>query len=86
MQNSYAEAFDTLTEARREFLHIGYLLGATQCSRSLGKILFMQHKYPEASDILTEARQQFITYDNAVSAAECSTILDDIYRAQAHSI
>jgi tetratricopeptide (TPR) repeat protein len=86
MQNSYVEAFDTLTEARRQFLDIGYLLGATQCSRSLGKILFMQHKYAEASDILTEARRQFITYDNAVSAAECSTILDDIYRAQAHSI
>ena len=86
MQNNYAEAFDTLTEAQQQFLNIGYPLGTTQCSQSLGKILFMQHKYAEASEILTEARGQFITYDNAIRAAECSTILDDIHRAQAHSV
>jgi hypothetical protein len=86
MQNNYAEAFDTLTEARQQFLDIGYPLGATQCSQSLGKILFMQHKYTEATEILIEAQQQFITFGNAVSMAACSTILDDIYRTQAHSI
>ena len=86
MQNNYSEAFDTLTEAQQQFLNIGYPLGATQCSQSLGKILFMQHKYAEASEMLTEARRQFITYDNAVRVAECSTILDDIYHTQAHSV
>ena len=86
MQNNYSEAFDALTEAQQRFLDFGYTLGATQCSQSLGKILFMQHKYAEASEVLTEVRQQFITYDNTVRAAECSTILDDIYRAQAHSV
>ena len=86
MQNNYAKAFNTLTEAQQRFLNIGYPLGTTQCSQSLGKIPFMQHKYAEASEVLMEVQQQFITYDNAVKAAECSKILDDIYHARIHSI
>ena len=83
MQNNYTEAFDALTEAQQQFLNIGYPLGATQCSQSLGKMLFMQHEYTKASEVLTDVQQQFTIYDNAIRAAECSAILDDIYCMQA---
>jgi nucleoside recognition membrane protein YjiH len=72
MQAKYTEASDTLTEARRQFLEIGDVFGAAQCSQSLGDILCMQAKYTEASDTLTEARRQFLEIGDVLGAAQCS--------------
>jgi hypothetical protein len=42
MQNKPADASDTLKEAQMQFLGIGNVIGAAQCSESLGN---MQVKY-----------------------------------------
>jgi len=54
-QDKYTKASETLMEARRQFLEIGDVFGAAQCSKSLGDILRMQNKYTKASETLTEA-------------------------------
>ena len=59
-QDKYTEASETLTEAWRQLLEIGDVLGEAKCSQSLGDILLMQDKYTEASETLTEAQRQFL--------------------------
>jgi tetratricopeptide (TPR) repeat protein len=77
-QDKYTEASETLTEAQRQFLEIGHILDAAQCSRSLGDILRMQNKYTEASDTLTESRRQFLEVGDVFGAAQCSQSMGDI--------
>jgi tetratricopeptide (TPR) repeat protein len=83
MQAKYTEAIETLTEARRQFIEIGDVVGAAKCSKNLGNILRMQAKYTQASEILTEAQRQFIEIGDVLSVAQCSRSLGDILHVQA---
>ena len=55
-----------------QFIEIGDILGAAQCSRSLGNVLGMQSRYDEATAVLKEARVQFIEIGDISDPAECS--------------
>jgi tetratricopeptide (TPR) repeat protein len=81
-QSKYTEASINLSEGRKQFLDIGCVFGAAQCSQSLGDILRIQNKYAEASEILTEARQQFLDISNVLGAAQCLRSLGIILRMQ----
>jgi hypothetical protein len=82
MQNKYTEASNTLKEAQKQFLEIGDVLGAAQCSQSLGNILHIQNKYTEASDTLAEAAKLFLEIGDVQGVAQCSQSLDDILHMQ----
>ncbi|KZP09205.1 hypothetical protein FIBSPDRAFT_938574 [Athelia psychrophila] len=81
-QNEYVAAASTSTQARDLFLDIGDLLGAAQCSHSLGDILRLQNNYSEATAILADARAQFIEFGEHLGATQCSQSLGDILRQQ----
>jgi hypothetical protein len=73
-------------DARRQFLEIGHILGAAQCSQTLGDIFYLQAKYMEASDMLTEAKRQFLEIGNVACATQCSQSLENVLRMQALSL
>jgi tetratricopeptide (TPR) repeat protein len=83
MQAKNTEASETLTEAQRQFIKIGDVLGVAQCSKSLGDILYIQAKYTEASEALTKAQRQFIEIGDVLGVAQCSQHLGDILYMQA---
>jgi tetratricopeptide (TPR) repeat protein len=83
IQTKYAEASEILTKAQTQFLDIGNVRGAAQCSQSLGNIFRMLCQYTEASNILTEARTQFLNIGDALGAAQCSRSMGDILYMQA---
>ena len=78
LQAKNSEASETLIEAQREFLEIGDVFGATQCSRSLGNILCLQDKYTEASETLKETQRHFLEIGDVLGAAQCSQSLGNI--------
>ena len=82
MQSNYKEAADVLNKAREQFIEIGNRLGAAQCLRSLGDILYMQDNYKEAVDVLNNARDQFVEIGSQLGAAQCSQSLGNIRDAQ----
>ena len=65
-----------------QFIEIGDILGATQCSRSLGNVLGMQSRYDEATAVPKEVRAQFIEIGDISDPPECSKTQGNILYMQ----